>query len=237
MQTPDLLRALAADPPATALLLDVDGTLAPIVARPADAAVPDATRVELRRLHRRYGLVACISGRPGEDAQRVVGLPELTYVGEHGLELVPEARAWAPRVAALAEAVDREGERKPLTVTFHFREDADQESALRELEAVAERARAAGLEPRWGRKVLEVRPPVAADKGTAVRALLGRARLRRALYAGDDATDLDAFAALDGLDLGVRLAVVSDESPAGLREAADLTVRDPSELLEVLRRL
>ncbi len=237
MQIADLLRAVAAEPAATALLLDVDGTLAPIVQRPGDASVPAATRSELRRLHGRYGLVACVSGRPGVEARRVVGVPELTYVGEHGLELVSEAQAWSSRIAAFANGVAREAERKPLTVSFHFRRDADEESAVRELEGVAERARAAGLRPRWGRKVLEVRPPVDADKGTAVRALLARAQLRRALYAGDDATDLDGFAALDGLELGVRLAVASDESPPGLREAADVVVRDPAELLEVLREL
>lgn len=237
MQIPDLLRTVAAEPRATALLLDVDGTLAPIVQRPADASVPEATRVELRRLYGRYGLVACVSGRPHADAGRVVGVPGLTYVGEHGLELVPEARAWAARIAAFADGVAREAERKPLTVSFHFRRDADEESAVRELEDVAERARAAGLQPRWGRKVLEVRPPVAADKGTAVRLLLERSGLRRALYAGDDATDLDAFRALAGLDLAVRVAVASNESPAGLREAADIVVGDPAELLELLRLL
>lgn len=237
MQIPDLLRAVAAEPAATALLLDVDGTLAPIVPRPGDASVPAATRTELRRLHGRYGLVACVSGRPGAEARRVVGVPELTYVGEHGLELEPEAREWSSRIAAFANGVAREAERKPLTVSFHFRRDADEESAVRELEDVAERARAAGLQPRWGRKVLEVRPPVDADKGTAVRALLARAQLRRALYAGDDTTDLDGFAALDGLELGVRLAVASDESPPGLREAADVVVGGPADLLELLRRL
>ena len=65
--------------------------------------------------------------------------------------------------------------------------------------------------------VLEVRPPVDADKGTAVRALVARAGVRRALYAGDDTTDLDAFAGLDGLELGVRVAVDSGEAPPGLR--------------------
>ena len=237
MQTPDPLRRIAAKPGATALLLDVDGTLAPIVLLPADASVPERTRTELRRLHGRYALVACVSGRPGADARRVVGVPELTYVGEHGLELEPEALDWAARVSAFADGVEREAERKPLSVSFHFRRDADEKVAVAELEAVAARARAAGLQPRWGRKVLEIRPPVAADKGTAVRALLEQAGLRRALYAGDDATDLDGFRALDSLDFAVRLAVVTDEGPAELRAAADMTVATPAELLELLRLL
>ena len=82
------------------------------------------------------------------------------------------------------------------------------------LEAVATRATAEGLKPRFGRKVLELRPPLDASKGTAVRELLRRAGLRRALFAGDDTTDLDAFTALDELELGVRVAVASSEGPA-----------------------
>ena len=128
-------------------------------------------------------------------------------------------------------------ERKPLTVSFHYREAADEAEARRELSEVASRARAVGLVPRFGRMVLEIRPPVAADKGTAVRALLRNAALDRALYAGDDATDLDAFGALDGLELGIRIAVTSTEAPRELSRAADLTVGSPDELLELLRRL
>jgi trehalose 6-phosphate phosphatase len=87
--------------------------------------------------------------------------------------------------------------------------------------------------------VLEIRPPVEADKGTAVRTLLARARPRRALYAGDDTTDLDAFAGLAaaGLDHAVRVAVASDESPRELREAADLIVASPEEFARLLGRL
>jgi trehalose 6-phosphate phosphatase len=233
-----LLDALAADPARAAILLDVDGVLAPIVDVPADAAVPLETREELLRLHGAYGLVACVSGRSGPDARRVVGVDELDYVGEHGLELHPEAPAWTTRLHGLAATVDWEDvELKPLTVSFHYRRAEDEADAIRFLEAVAERARSEGLVARFGRKVLELRPPLAADKGTAVEALLARRGLRRALYAGDDTTDLDAFRAVAGLDLGVRVAVVSPEGPRALREAADVTVGDPAELLGLLRRL
>jgi trehalose 6-phosphate phosphatase len=85
--------------------------------------------------------------------------------------------------------------------------------------------------------VLELRPPVEADKGTAVRALLAERGLRRALYAGDDTTDLDAFRGLDGLEVAVRVAVASTEGPAELREAADVVVASPHELLELLKTL
>jgi trehalose 6-phosphate phosphatase len=85
--------------------------------------------------------------------------------------------------------------------------------------------------------VLEIRPPVRADKGTAVRQLLSEADLQRALYAGDDTTDLDGFRAIEGLELGVRVAVSSDEAPGDLVRKADIVVASPAELVELLRRL
>ena len=233
----DLLAELAREPDRVALLLDVDGTLAPIVKRPEDARVPDETRAELRRLAGRYALVACISGRSADDAGRVLGVDGIRVVGEHGLELDPAAEEWAGRLHAFVDTVGRPVERKRLSVSFHYRGDPDEETARAELEDVAERARAAGLVPRFGRKVLELRPPVDAHKGTAVRRLLEERGLDRALYAGDDTTDLDAFAALDGLELGVRVAVAAAESPPALREGADLVVATPEELVDVLRRL
>jgi trehalose 6-phosphate phosphatase len=105
------------------------------------------------------------------------------------------------------------------------------------LEAVAARARSEGMVARFGRKVLELRPPVAAHKGTAVMHLLAERGLRRALYAGDDTTDLDAFAAVAALELGVRVAVASAEGPTELRGAADVVVGGPAEMVELLRRL
>jgi trehalose 6-phosphate phosphatase len=105
------------------------------------------------------------------------------------------------------------------------------------LEEVKVRAERQGFMARFGRKVLEVLPPLDVNKGTAVRQLLAERNLRRALYAGDDTTDLDGFRALDGLDLSVRIAVASEEGPAELREAADLTVAGPQGLVAVLRRL
>jgi trehalose 6-phosphate phosphatase len=240
MVATDLLADLVAEPSRAAVLLDVDGVLAPIVDVPHEATVPEPTRAELRRLHGRYALVACVSGRSGADARRVVGVEELVYVGEHGLELHPEAPAWSDRLQRFATTVaweEEQVERKPLTVTFHYRRAPHEPEARRFLEGVAARARAEGLVARFGRKVLELRPPLAANKGTAVAHLLGERGLERALYAGDDTTDLDAFDALGPLAVGVRVAVASPERPPELREAADLVVDGPAELLELLKRL
>jgi trehalose 6-phosphate phosphatase len=234
----ELLRKLAAEPERAALLLDVDGVLAPIVAVPSEAAVPPESRAELERLRSRYGLVACISGRAGADARRVVGLDDLVVVGEHGLELDPEAPAWRGRLETFVAGVDWDDvERKALTATFHYRRHPDEREALAVLGPVADRARADGLVPRFGRKVLEIRPPLAANKGTAVTHLLAEHGLGRALYAGDDTTDLDAFRALAGLELGVRVAVASSEGPPELRTAADVVVDSPAAFLDLLRGL
>ena len=216
----DPLALLAAEPERAAIFLDVDGVLAPIVARPEDARVPDGTRVELRRLAGRYGLVACVTGRSSELARTIVGVDELTYAGEHGLELDPAAQAWAGRIHGFAAEVPWPAtEVKPLSVAFHYRNEPDPELARQQLEPVAAAALELGFRPRWGRMVLEVLPPIDASKGTAVRALLEESGLRRALYAGDDTTDLDGFAALDGLEAAVRVAVVSTEGPVGARRA------------------
>jgi trehalose 6-phosphate phosphatase len=233
----DLVAQLAEAPERAAILLDVDGVLAPIVARPEHAAVPDETRAELRRLVGRYGLVGCVSGRSGADAARIVGVDGIVFAGAHGLELEPDAQPWVEPLRSFAGTVEWPYEDKGVTGSFHYRTVADQAAARAYLEGVAERAREVGLVPRWGRKVLELRPPVKADKGTAVRRLLQDRELRRALYAGDDTTDLDAFAALDGLELAIRVAVASDEGPPELRGAADIVVDGPAELLRVLRRL
>ncbi len=238
MDADHLLARLAEQPARTALLLDVDGTLAPIVERPEQAHVPPATGEILAGLVGRYRLVACISGRPARDAERVVGVGGIRYVGEHGLELAPEADVWAEQLATFARTSPWPPEAgKRLSLSFHYRQAPDPAVARAELERVAERALAEGLKVRWGRMVLEIRPPVDVDKGTAVRVLLAESGADRALYAGDDATDLDAFAALDDLEIGVRIAVRSNEAPSELVERADLSVDGPEALVAVLGRL
>lgn len=234
-----LLAPFVARPERSAIVLDLDGVLAPIVARPELAQVPDETRAELRRLVERYLLVACLSGRSGPDARRLLGVAGVEVVGNHGLELDPRAAELAHAVARFRDTVSWPAEDKGLSLSYHYREAADEAAALVELEDIAERARSGGLVPRWGRKVLEIRPPVQADKGTAIRALLTGVGAAQALYAGDDETDLDAFAGLTaaGLEYALRVAVTSGEGPRALKESADLVVESPAEFVGVLRAL
>jgi trehalose 6-phosphate phosphatase len=235
-----LLARITSAPGEAGIFLDFDGVLAPIVSRPDDAAAPPETREELRRLVERYALVSVISGRAGADVRARVDIDGIVYVGSHGLELNPEAERWRQRIRDFASAQAwpaAETELKGLTISFHFRNAPDEQAALRELEEIAARARDDDLVARFGRKVLEVLPPIGSNKGTAVRHLLAGAGLTRALVAGDDATDLDAFHAVDALEHKVRVAVVSPESPSVLRESAELVVESTGEFLDLLRRL
>lgn len=256
-----LLAPLWDDPEHAAILLDVDGTLAPIVERPEDAAVPAEVRALLGRLAERYALVACVSGRPALDARRVVGLDQLAYSGNHGYELLQPGedqphpdpslnghdRDAGEFVAGLgASDLERAGirvEDKGAIVALHWRgaeNEGEAEALAHEIEAEAEWN---GLVPHRGRKVLEIRPNVAINKGIAVAALIPSQPVRAALYAGDDRTDSDAFAALrmlrdeGDLDAAVCIAVASEEAPPEVTESADATVDGPEGLAEVLEML
>ena len=234
------LQQLTAAPEESGLFLDFDGVLAPIVSRPEDAAAPPETRAELERLVARYAVVAVVSGRAGEDVRARVGVDGVVCVGSHGLELEPGAERWRQTLvdfAANAPWPPSAIEVKGLAVAFHFRDRPDEADAIRHLDAIAETARDDGLVARYGRKVLEVLPPVGSHKGTAVRHLIDQHGVKRGLAAGDDTTDLDSFAALGDLEVAVRVAVASAESPQALLEAADLVVASPEEFLAVLQAL
>jgi trehalose 6-phosphate phosphatase len=233
----DLLERLCAEPDRAAIVLDVDGVLAPIAPRPEDSAVPGETREVLRGLVARYALVGAVSGRTTADATRLVGVPGIEVAGTHGLELETVPPVWVRAMHDAVRGVRWRVEDKGVALAIHYRDADDEYAALAELEVVAARAREAGLHARFGRKVLELLPPVEANKGTALRRLLARAGLSRALYAGDDTTDLDAFGAVAEVEIGVRVAVDSPEAPPALRANADILVSGPPAFLELLRRL
>jgi trehalose 6-phosphate phosphatase len=241
MDAASLLAPLAVAPGRSALVFDLDGTLAPIVARPELAVVPPTTRAELARLVQTYLLVGCLSGRRGDEAASLLDVQGVRCIGNHGLELAPDAAELADRVGQFRVTVAGRWpvEDKRLSLSFHFREADDEQLALAVLAEIAHEAEARGLTPRWGRKVLEIRPASTIDKGTAVTALLGECGASRGLYAGDDSTDLDAFRGLGdaGLEHAVRIAVTSPEAPPALAASADLVVESPGELAVLLRRL
>jgi trehalose 6-phosphate phosphatase len=257
----EALEPIRADPGHAAVLLDIDGTLAPIVRHAADAHVPEATRTLLIEIAKRYRLVGCVSGRRAATARQIVSIGTLAYVGNHGGELLrpgatrpevdPELAEWTPRIrqfAAMALTSDYErlrvrGEDKEVIAAFHWRGAPDERAAERAVREIAERADAEGFVVRWGRKVLEVRPPVALDKGIGITLLLRGAPVSTAMYVGDDATDLDAFRGLrelvqEGeLDSALCVAVDSDEAPPELAREADLTLDGPPAVRQLLEAL
>jgi trehalose 6-phosphate phosphatase len=245
------IEPLRADPRHSAILLDVDGVLAPIVRHADDAHVPEPTRVPLIAVAKRYGLVACITGRRATTARRIVSLGSITYVGNHGaevlrggateVELDPEVAAWSRRIdewarEAWSERLHRlrvRAEDKDVIRAYHWRGAPDEAAAEAAVRDLAQQAEADGLVVHWGRKVLEVRPPVALNKGRGVERLLEGRAITSAVYVGDDSTDLDAFESLrrrasEGqLENALCVGVRSDETPAELEAQADLLVEGP----------
>lgn len=259
----DLVAPLRAAPARSALLFDVDGTLAPITQHASETAVPDETRDLLRELAGVYGVVACVTGRRTLDARAIVGLDGLEYVGNHGTEALspgedaprvrPEVAEWEDRVRALATGLlDDRPEARELGVwiedkgpiqALHWRGASDEDRADALVTDLGARAEAEGLRLHRGRMVLELRPPVPFDKGAAVRWVLEGRDLDGGLFAGDDRTDIDGFEGLRALRAEgaithvVCVAVADPGSPAVVAEAADGSVPSTDGLRDLLREL
>jgi trehalose 6-phosphate phosphatase len=257
----EALEPLRSDPDHAAILLDIDGTLAPIVRHAADAHVPEATRTLLIEIAKRYRVVGCVSGRRAATARQIVAIGTLAYVGNHGGELLragatrpevdPELATWTARVRAFAaRALTAEqqrlrvrGEDKDAIAAFHWRGAPDEQAAEASVREIAAEAEREGFVVHWGRKVLEVRPPVALDKGIGIARLLRGSPAEVALYVGDDTTDLDAFRGLrelvqsEALQTALCVAVNSDEAPAELAREADLTLEGTHGVRELLEAL
>jgi trehalose 6-phosphate phosphatase len=256
------LEVLRADPSRTAILTDIDGTLAPIVERPDQAAVPARATELLARLGERFAVVGCVSGRRAAEARRLVGVEGIHYAGNHGLELLlagdeeprldPSLDGRQGAAAAYLAGLDADElsalglrvEDKGPIQAFHWRGAADERAAEARAHEIAADAGRADLEPHWGRKVLEIRPPGGGGKGAAVAALLGAdGVIDAAAYAGDDRTDLDAFRRLRDLrDEGelttaVCVGIASAEAPPELAEEADVSVDGPAGWLAMLEAL
>ncbi len=255
------LAQLRDDPAHAAILTDVDGTLAPIVLRPEEATVPPRASELLARLNKTYGLVGCVSGRQADEARRLVGVDGIAYAGNHGLELLlpgEQAPSLDPSLQgrerdaadfisglganSLAVADLRLEDKGPIQA-LHWRGAEDERAAEAHAHELATAAGRAGLELRWGRKVLELRPPGGGGKDTAVAALLATDGMTSAVYAGDDRTDLDAFRRLrelresGELEAAVCIGILSEEGPPEIAEEADLTVDGPAGWLALLEAL
>ncbi len=236
------------------LLLDFDGTLAPIVERPEAAAIPAPTRAALTALMGRDGVeAAVVSGRGLADVRERAALHGIAYAGNHGMEIEgpgierihPEALAARPlleeaaaRIAPALEGVPGSFlEDKGLTLSIHYRlSGPEAEPPVRAIVEAAVEGRP-GLKATAGKMVLEVRPRVEWDKGRAALFLLDQMRPppgAPVLYLGDDRTDEDAFRALAEGERGEGVVI---GHPVAEDTAAGSWLRDPTEVGELFKAL
>jgi trehalose 6-phosphate phosphatase len=237
------LQPLKKHPKEAGLFLDLDGTLADLVDLPEEVRFHQATRNLLQALRTRFRSVVIISGRSSRSLETIVQLPELTYVGNHGLEIVenghrrvllPEPHASRMRAIEemLPDVIEVEGaalELKELSHAIHYRRSTDPRAARRDILQALRRLDFQDVRLLEGKFLIQIRPDAGLDKGTAVTTLVQERGLRFLLYAGDDTTDIDGFRAVKDLaaqsdGIGIRLAVSYPDTPDALLRAADFSV-------------
>jgi trehalose 6-phosphate phosphatase len=209
------------------LLLDYDGTLTPIAPTPELADLPEGTRRLLEALAGKGRLrLAVISGRALADLKQKVGISNIIYAGNHGLEIEgggfsfvsPAAEEAKPLLRQIYGELSRalgaiKGvlvEDKGLTLSVHYRQMAEGSGA--EVRSIFERvtgdaASSGKIEITWGKKVYEVRPAVAWDKGKVVEMLVGKESGTLPVYLGDDLSDEDGFKAVENYGGGISVFV------------------------------
>jgi len=240
------------------IFLDYDGTLASIAESPEKAVISERTAGLLRELSGMpERKIAIISGRGLKDVMKKAGLKKLTYAGNHGLEIKgPGVKVLKAVPAKYKRALTRlkgvlvkklssiEGaflEDKNFSVTVHYRQVAKKDipgvkAVLREALDVPGVSDA--VKVRSAKMAVEIRPPVEWDKGRAVLLLLSRQKAKLAgkkrkiipIYAGDDATDEDAFRALRSV--GVTISVGNKEGTS-----AEYFLKDTDEVEILLRKI
>jgi trehalose 6-phosphate phosphatase len=236
----DTLNALVTQP-RFGLVTDVDGTISPIVNEPDAAQVTPRNRELLQALQAELALVAVISGRGVADVRNRVGIPDLVYVGNHGLEwwidgqieTAPAAQQYRPALDTALEAAKAKYvpgmlfEDKGATLSIHYRQTRNPDAVADMLTPVFEQiANQHGLKLFRGRMVFEIRPPVQVNKGSAFKQLIERYELGAAVYLGDDTTDTDALHMArqlreEGGCEAFGLGVLAEDAPPVVREAAD----------------
>ena len=226
------------------LFSDIDGTLSPIVANPGDARISPRCQELLRALMAEGVVVALITGRPLETARRMTGLDGAVYAANHGLSLwidghdetsqaVREYMAVAQRIFEETSDIAADGvfvEVSGPNLAFHYRQARDERAAKDTIISCIRASNAAATyRMREGRKIIELRPPLDIDKGTAVTDLAGRLEIAALICLGDDQTDMDMFMAAaqlraNGLPAAT-IAVHSEEAAPQLLASADYSLR------------
>ena len=236
------------------LFLDIDGTLSEIVPLPHEATISPAIRAAVAKLALRLDLVCIVTGRPAVNGKRMVGLEQLTYVGNHGMEWIQDGRVFTDRSAAPYEAdveraleavkeqcgrTDAIIEEKTCSFAVHYRNSANPQAIERMALEAVERQDGCRVRVLTGKAHINVLPPVTVNKGTAVRSLVESHQLGWGLIAGDDVTDIDAFREARELASAsefrcTNVAVLGEDCPPGLLELADYTLASVGEMEQFL---
>lgn len=241
--------------PRFGLLTDVDGTISQIVPTPEQARVSPKCRHYLSILSSRLTLVAAISGRPSSKIKEMIGIRDMVYVGNHGLERLSKesyeitqgVKEYTGIIRAalkqLSPVLSNEGiivEDKGVTASIHYRLSPEPESVEQELlSAIKGLPQACNLRIVAGKMVINLLPEIEVNKGTATLELIKSYNLGGGIYLGDDHTDIDAFEAIhtarDELDFqGLALGVIGRETPQELTLNADLTLNGVAEVERLL---
>lgn len=242
LRSVDQIRHVLEDRPLL-VLTDVDGTLSPIADRAEDAFVPGKIKEALGSLVERGVSVAAITGRSLEVARRMVDVPGVDFAASHGVDVWMDGRSerpsevveWSRRAReALAELRSTEGdgvwiEDKSFGLAIHYRQAADGEAAReRILAAIAASVPAREFELQEGRMIVELRPRLAMNKGTAAVTMIERHGAQGVVCLGDDVTDIDMFREVGRLrERGPSASIVAvrnEEASAEVMESADYWV-------------
>lgn len=243
----------------TAILTDIDGTISEIVDTPQKALINPSMRNELLRLKNKFSLLAVISGRSLKDAQSMLGIEDILYVGNHGLEyffdgeyhLVKEVETYLSPIQTTANNLNRDlsdikgllFEDKGICYSIHYRECNDKEIVRKKiLNSIEKVPESKNLQISEGRKIIELKPPVGYDKGTIIHEIIDKYNLKKIIYLGDDITDLDAFEKLRNLETqgkirSASIVVLSNEIPSYVKNSAQFFVCNVNEVLKFFRWL
>ncbi len=243
-------------PEKSGIFSDLDGTLSKIAPTPAEAVVTPEMRAVLQNIVDKYAVVGIVSGRDSTEARRIIALDNMIYIGNHGLEWLEDGKQFyapeafnffglagnlAAELSAIIDDPDYIVERKKLGVAVHYRQVEDKERAKALIEEVMQPMVAKyPLKLSEGRYVIELKPDLPVNKGDAVTVIALRTGIERAMYLGDDMTDIDAFQALGRLrDQGrlqtVSIAIASDESASSVVHEADYVVQSVDAAEDLLR--
>ena len=238
--------------PRVFLFFDYDGTLTPIVSTPEEAKFPRRIKNLINKLknHPKF-TIAIISGRSLKNIKKMVRLKGIIYAGNHGLEIEGKGIKFVkPVIAHALRALMKEisvslhralnnikGARiedKGVTLSVHYRLVKPKEAPLvknRFKRIVAPFVRSKKVRLSSGKKVLEVRPEVDWNKGTAVLMLLKGKKKTLPLYLGDDVTDIDGFRAVKGK--GISIFVGSPKTSI----TADYFLKNPKDVERFIEKL